>query len=85
MTTHNQEWQPIKTAPKDGSEVLLCNIDGIVDVGSFRTDVNDEDGDSLWLANDYDDYSFGLASTPISPTHWMPLPEPPTEDEKEQP
>ena len=82
--TQSQKWQPIETAPKDGRDVLLYDLRGRIHIGSFRTDVNDEDGASLWLANDYDDYSCGLASTPISATHWLPLPEPPTED-KEQP
>ena len=49
----------------------------IVIIGSFRTDQNDEDGEPLWLENDYDDWSTGYASTPSHPTHWMPLPPPP--------
>lgn len=77
-------WQPIKTAPKDGTEVLLwcrCawrDATGFVDKGSFRMDANASPGDSAeWLKDDYDDYSCGMASTPLNPTHWMPLPEPP--------
>jgi hypothetical protein len=80
ITTNNQTWQPIETAPKNGSDVLLCDLHGRIHIGSFRTDLNDEDGTPLWLANDHDDYSLGLASTPISATHWMPLTAPPISD-----
>ena len=78
--TQSQQWQSIETAPKDGYDVLLCDVRGRIHIGSFRTDLNDEDGEPLWLANDHDDYSCGLASTPISATHWMALPEPPMSD-----
>ncbi len=76
------EWQPIETAPKDGTLVLLWQKNsfpgpGSAIIGSFRTDQNDEDGEPLWLENDYDDWSTGYASTPSHPTHWMPLPPPP--------
>lgn len=57
------EWQPIDTAPKDGSDVLLyadfCYT-AFWD-GSFRGWVDNARG-SLW---------------PIPATHWMPLPEAP--------
>ena len=72
------EWQPIETAPKDGTDVLAW-ADGVVIV-SFRMDDNDRTGNhygNMWLDNSYDDFSCGLASVPYEPTHWMPLPEPP--------
>lgn len=73
---------PIESAPKDGTKVLLwCGgrWSG-VEIGSFRTDLFDEDGEALWLLNDYNDFSVGYASTPLEPTHWQPLPEPPADD-----
>lgn len=58
------KWRPIKTAPKDGTDLLLGFSNGDdVTVGSF-------DGDE-W----FDQHSFWL-----KPTHWMPLPEPPKEN-----
>lgn len=55
-------WQPIETAPRDGSEIL-CYEDGMVRVcWNFGTNTWDF-GDSIM----------------DNPTHWMPLPAPPTE------
>lgn len=66
-------WQPIETAPKDGSTVLLHSPDvkheGGVMLG-YWTDFGD--GDPNWTAIQ--------TEYPIDAevTHWMPLPEPPT-------
>jgi len=59
------EWQPIDTAPKDGTEILAyCSydIDSYYILAHFK--------DELWVADN--DLSY-------SPDHWMPLPEPPNE------
>lgn len=64
------EWQPIETAPKDGTRILVFVPDGR----------SDEPGQHLvsWYCNtwvittDERDWTFVL-----EPTHWMPLPEPP--------
>ena len=73
------QWQPIETAPKDGTEILLLDHRDRVRIGSFRFDVyRDEDGPT-WLADDFEDYSTGYASTLLMPIHWMPLPTPPHE------
>lgn len=57
-----QGWQPISTAPKDGTRVLTCN--------SRRVALSwfDDDPDFLVWANT------GVRN----PTHWMPLPSPPS-------
>ena len=76
-------WLPIESAPKDGTEVVLwCpgrhGYSGYVSLGEYRLDANASPSDRpLWLKNDYDDYSCGYASTPLTPSHWMPLPEAP--------
>lgn len=70
------EWQPIETAPKDGTELIL--FDEMVCIGSWRNDWNFQDEPKQWFDNTFDDYSCGYGSTPLKPTHWMPLPEPPT-------
>ena len=64
------EWQPIETAPKDGRNVILCEIvDGeysqYPETFSFRGGkwISAIDGSSLTVAHNY----------------WMPLPAPPKE------
>lgn len=76
------EWQPIETAPKDGTLVLLT-IGTHTGVGrwaviSRRDTLNDTDDDVAVF-----DYEFGWRSpndkriNGKQPTHWMPLPQPP--------
>lgn len=59
-----QGWQPIETAPADGS-VIVCTVEG--HVGEARSFA--EDG-WYWMSNDPSDAWGG----PISPRWWMPLP-----------
>ena len=74
-------WQPIETAPKDGTKVLVCqatDADGepirgeswgvFVQVAAWWG------GDDEWIVY------CSLIKDPsvhVEPTHWMPLPEPP--------
>ena len=74
------EWQPIETAPRDGTDIIIAEIRfknskadyGEIDIGSWEEDRNgaDEFGDSYfcWMSN------YGRVE---EPTHWMPLPPPP--------
>ena len=77
-------WQPIETAPKDGSQILLTNgvdvaqgwwvneeqfIEEIRDIDGRHVDQIESDGFTDWL-----DCEGGMNP---SPTHWMPLPPPP--------
>lgn len=72
-----QDWQPIETAPKDGTEVLLyspsaprnCQPPYIVAIGSWTTSVV---GDAFWPL-----HWAGWPNHDHPPTHWMPLPQPP--------
>lgn len=79
-------WQPIETAPKDGSFVMLHVPKGLesgaVTVGAYyncRGERN-EDGRFAkgwwdgWLGMDAD-----IVSSWCEPTHWMPLPPPPAQ------
>ena len=58
-------WQPIETAPKDGTEVLLCEpLSGgyhFIVVGAFWRQLD-------WITG---------GGRQVDPTHWMPLPAPP--------
>lgn len=70
-------WQPIETAPKDGTWVLLydpsCDISrgGRIGVGSYEDDF----GDGSWIFDDT-----GSIPWEPFPTHWMPLPPKPEQD-----
>lgn len=60
------EWQPIETAPKDGTPVMLWPgapiwTDEVFPCVGWMTSVG------LWIC----------ARGYVSPTHWKPLPEPP--------
>jgi hypothetical protein len=69
------EWQPIETAPKDGTTLILGWLQrDRVSIGWFGPKL------STHGVNYGDDWGYGTEwdckySTP--PTHWMPLPEPP--------
>jgi Protein of unknown function (DUF551) len=58
------EWQPIETAPRDGTEILLFARGQHDDV--YRGVGQWSEHSNSWF------WSFA-----IRPTHWMPLPEPP--------
>jgi len=57
-------WQPIETAPRDGSDMLITNGREVV-VAFF--DEREEYRGFNWCAGDH-------FPTPW-PTHWMPLPD----------
>jgi hypothetical protein len=65
-------WQPIETAPKDGADILVATT------WSFCG----EELSAVWV-----DFSIGLnewpvyqgrIDIPLPPSHWMPLPAPPS-------
>lgn len=71
------QWQPIETAPKDGTIVLRPHTTwGAMAVRHKRKDHSPEFTRGFsWMSSDYTrlwpDEAFG--------PHWMPLPEPPKE------
>ncbi len=71
------EWQPIETAPRDGTKVILYIRSLGINMGSYdvyETRRNGKVGyhSEGWRA----DISF---VGDIKPLYWMPLPEPPAE------
>ena len=74
------EWQPIETAPKDGTGVLAFALGN--PAGYFY-------GVAMWVNADpdlnphtpADKLSLWWWPYAIRPTHWMPLPAPPEETE----
>jgi hypothetical protein len=73
------QWQPIETAPKDGSAILACyaphyDTNGFLPVAvRWRTYHPNATGKPTWRTSN------GTKIGAI--THWMPLPEPPTMEE----
>lgn len=79
-----QQWQPIETAPKDGTKILGWNqqlgqretfMDKYTD-GSPGYKKHKESGGPIDIGWYWFDPIHNWAST-WKPTHWMPLPEPP--------
>lgn len=73
------EWQPIETAPKDGTTILAlcrpCYVESgkpmpfsYINVVWWR---GEKFKDSLWP------WRHSLSDSAAEPTDWMPLPEPP--------
>jgi len=71
------EWQPIETAPKDGTYILIapglwtgvtCGI-GVYDLDRYAKKPR-----AFWRRVEGHGRS---QSREVPPTHWMPLPEPP--------
>lgn len=72
------EWQPIETAPKDGSEIFVWGT--VEDSPYARPHIGSEGlervawaGDGWWITSPQCD-----AWVP-EPSHWMPLPPPPAQ------
>lgn len=68
-------WQDIETAPKDGTSILGCNSRGVF-IFRWNTDEYARRVRPYW-----DSYGYVWGTTALrsdQPTHWMPLPEPPT-------
>ena len=57
-------WRPIETAPKDKSSILIIDSENFITIGDF----SEERG---CFANTEECWKIE------TPTHWMPLPEPP--------
>lgn len=74
-------WRPIETAPKDGTEIILTN--GLwVAVGwySHSPFLWRDAQAGAWVDSDPRDGG-GALSGVNAPTHWMPLPQPPSHKE----
>ncbi len=71
----NMEWQPIGTAPRDGTAILVSD--------GFTTDVAywGAPGPSglnfMWVIREFPDGEYNGWVAFDEPTHWMPLPDPP--------
>lgn len=69
------DWQPIETAPKDGSEIILGG-QGWVSAGFWSDGEECKRAEAGWFFED--DRASLLIARNANPTHWMPLPPSPT-------
>lgn len=71
------QWQPIETAPRSGSVIVWDESLAMPRVAFYATSF--EDGDHAWVyARQIGDGDKPpLAFIVVTPTHWMPIPEPP--------
>lgn len=80
-------WQPIETAPRDGTAVLVMRNNWAGCPGGVASECN---GHNTYVAEFWGDGSGSTVGRwvcymdavydppcPVEPTHWMPLPKPP--------
>lgn len=79
------KWQPIETAPKDGTEILVYKNVATVDIIHIASWVNQDEwmhetecGDGWWSYTE-NSVSQRMLEGYKYPTHWMPLPPLPEE------
>ena len=77
-------WQPIETAPKDGSEILLCRA-----IDADKKPMGDSFGlfvqRAAWWASEGWIVYCSMIQEPrcfFEPTHWMPIPAPPAIEQR---
>lgn len=63
------KWQPIETAPRDGTHVVLAEWSEYAGKWQFET--------SYWRTY-FGHYGEGFGWSGHAPTHWMPLPDAPS-------
>ncbi len=75
-------WQPIETAPLDGTSVLVWDGRSVSSARAFPNEWDNRGDECGWSwcpsENSFDSSPHGIGE----PTHWMPLPEPPASDNK---
>jgi hypothetical protein len=76
MTAQSPVWQPIATAPKDGTRLLLLKPNREVEIGRYHSadDINGRMHGGMWRYRRSMSPRYDHAN---QPTHWTPLPAPP--------
>jgi hypothetical protein len=70
----SEDWQPIETAPQDGSWILLCTTDGKMAVCTW--DKLSYNWEKQWVYGP-NGHEHSFRSGFYEATHWKPLPTPP--------
>lgn len=72
---YDNKWQPIETAPTDGTIILTCNIDASMYIpvaACWAAYHPNATGNQCWRTSP-------VCGNKVDATHWMPLPDPPIE------
>ena len=70
------EWQPIETAPKDGS-VVLATWGDLVVMATFHCEGSSSDVYAVAVPDKEFFQWHEMVNRLFRPTHWKPLPQPP--------
>lgn len=73
-----QGWQPIESAPKDGTNVLIAE-----DQNGIHGEAYYDDEESRWYWANTGRGDYPDPREPF-PTHWQPLPPPPAASDREE-
>jgi len=72
------QWQPIETAPKDGTRILVTG-EGIIWIASWKEieipNDNGIDHFESWVVYECEDIYFNYELSHMDITHWQHLPE----------
>jgi len=79
------EWQPIETAPKDGTDILVMYIHISTQCVFNAFWIKHEEGlnepeDEGWWSYVWSEVGRTLLTDKQTPTYWMPLPQPPEKE-----
>lgn len=75
------EWQPIETAPRDGTAILIYMPEASrlkVREACWATPWEGAPDEQCYWMTPHGPAGRGYTILPMSVTHWMPLPEPPS-------
>lgn len=71
-------WQPIETAPRDGTEILIAIGSDYIGSAFYADDDSDPYPWKFFDRNGIKPLANGIRDDRMGPTHWMPLPAPPS-------
>ena len=79
------EWQPIETAPRDGTDILVMYIHISTQCVFNAFWIKHEEGlnapeDEGWWSYVWSEVGRTLLTDKQTPTYWMPLPQPPEKE-----
>ncbi len=78
------EWQPIETAPTDGTAILVCHDGGVWIAKHKAVYQSGYKPDNPWFCLMLNKDHIPSRKRKGYPTHWMPLPKPPVAEGDEK-